>query len=186
MAARDHLEVPAPGLRDVREEPCHLDGEPGSGIALDLEVLAPAVLVPAPARPRVGARGRVHVEVAVVHVHVPAQRRADQVEHARMVDEVGEGRLAADESEQVHGAVVRGGRPAPGPVGERAQPAYVGRRQRAGDDHEAVAFEITEVGGVGPHAAGYGRSGRPRPAARAVTARVTVPHPSRRRFAVAA
>ena len=69
-----------------------------------------------------------------------------------MVDEAGERRLAADESEHVHGAVVCGGRPATGPVGERAQPAHVGRRQRAGDDDEAVALEIAEVGGGGRHA----------------------------------
>jgi hypothetical protein len=103
VASRDDQDVAAAGHRDVGEPEGDLERQPGAGIAVELEVLAPSVLMPAPGRGTawLGAR-RGDVEVAVVEVDVPAQLAPDQREHRRVVEQIEEEVVAPELAEQMH------------------------------------------------------------------------------------
>ena len=143
VAARDDQHVPAARDRHVREPEGHLERHPRARIAVELEVLAPSVLVPSPRgrTARLRAR-RGYVEVAVVEVDVPAQLAPDLTEHGRMVEQVEEEVVAPDPAEQVHrlaGPDVAAGHLLAVDPAERGGQALDRRRlQRTGDGQEAV------------------------------------------------
>jgi hypothetical protein len=106
MAARHHREVPSTGRRHVGEEIADLHRQTRlHRLALNLEVLPPAVLMPAPPTGASRNRTRVMVEMAVVHVDVPAEQTPDQRKRRGQVQQVQVHAVSQHECERVHRAV---------------------------------------------------------------------------------
>jgi hypothetical protein len=85
-------------LVDVREEVRDLERQLRTR-RQELDVLAPAVLVPPPHGRGRRRQGRMNVEVAVVDVDVPAEDVDDEVERTSQVDELDELGIEPDEAE---------------------------------------------------------------------------------------
>ena len=97
------------------------------------------------------------VEVAVVDVDVPAEDVADERQHRRVVDEVEEGVVEAEEGEPVQRVAVRRLR-APDALDGGGQPRNGVRLESILHDDEAVPVEVFP-----PHVAIYGLGCDPGP-----------------------
>jgi hypothetical protein len=156
VAARHDLEVAAAGLRDIGEPERQLDRQPFAGLALQLAVLAAAILMPLEPERRLDRNVRVHVEVGVVDVHIPAEHRPHERERGRVVDQADGLGAVRRGAEQVHGPA-RFDRPGRFLLVVHAVQGGgvvldLGRRQRAADDEVAVLLELGPL--VGRHGSG--------------------------------
>lgn len=105
VTAGDHVQRSVVAMPDVGEEVRRLQREqrPRRG---QLDVLPPAVLMPAPGRLRRRSETRVHVEMAMVEKDVPAEHARHELQDLRVIDELDELRVQADEPEQMERAAV--------------------------------------------------------------------------------